>query len=240
MRLLRDTDPERLGFMRHLMQSTGLVHVTRAGLLRPDPGLATDWLRSPTQQQRTKLAQAWRDDPTWNDLIHVPSLRLEDTGGWRNDPVLARQAVLSHLPACSSGAWYAIEGFAAAIKRRDADFQRPDGDYTAWYIRDSLTGVYLSGFENWEAVEGALIRYLIVGPLAWLGLVDLGMASVDGPLVAFRLTTPGEAFLGLRTLRPEPEPVPLTLRPGPVVAVPQARRYDRFQLARIASRVRSD
>ncbi|NIO71720.1 MAG: hypothetical protein GTN71_22490, partial [Anaerolineae bacterium] len=51
------------------------------------------------------------------------------------------------------------------IKESDPDFQRPDGDYSSWYIRQADTGRYLSGFESWDQVEGALIAYLIAQPL---------------------------------------------------------------------------
>jgi len=109
--------------------------------------------------------------------------------------------------------------------------------------------VYLSGFESWEAVEGALIRYLVTGPLAWLGLTDLGtnlahLSSFVSPLAscfllpsAFRLTPAGAAFLGLAEPPPEAEPTPLTLRSDFTLLVPPARRYERFQLARVADRV---
>ncbi len=173
-RRLHDPDPARLLFLRHLVRRLGWLRVTDSGHLRPDPGPVATWLQSPTNQQRAALAEAWRDDPTWNDLFHVPTLHPEDTGAWRNDPLLARKAILRHLKACGPNTWYKLDDFVTAVKQVDPDFQRPGGDYTTWYIRDAATGAYLSGFESWDAVEGSLVRYLIAGPLAWLGLTDLG------------------------------------------------------------------
>jgi hypothetical protein len=135
---------------------------------------------------------------------------------------------------CRPGTWYRIEALVAAIKDVDADFQRPDGDYDSWYIRDEETGVYLSGFESWGAVEGRLIRYLIRKPMAWLGLVDLGRDDEDQAPTAFRLTQSGAAFLGVAAPPPIPEPSSARLRSGFRVAVPTVRRYERFQLARVA------
>ncbi|HIE39721.1 MAG TPA: hypothetical protein EYP77_11790, partial [Anaerolineae bacterium] len=88
-------------------------------------------------------------------------------------------------------------------------------------------------FESWEAVEGALIRYVITSPLAWLGLVDLG--GEEKPTF-FRLSPAGAAFLGLTEPGPEPAqpPPPLTIRPDLTALVPPARRYERFQLSRVA------
>lgn len=234
---LRDPDPARLLFMRRLVQSLRWLRITNSGRLRPDPEPVTAWLQSPADQQRSALAAAWRDDPAWNDLFHVPTLHPDDTGAWRNDPLLARKATLRHLKVCAPGNWYNLDDFTAAIKQADPDFQRPDGDYTTWYIRDAATGDYLSGFENWDRVEGALIRYLITRPLYWLGLTDLGplpLASCLLPPASFRLTPAGAAFLGLTEPPPEPEPAPLTLRSDFTVRVPPARRYEHFQLARVA------
>ena len=238
-RRLRDADPARLTFLRHLAQHLGWLRVTESGHLRPDPGPAADWLQSSTGQQRTALAYGWRDDPTWNDLFHVPTLRPEETGAWRNDPLLARQAIIRHLQQCRPQTWYALDHFVAAVKQAEPDFQRPDGDYTSWYIRDVATGAYLSGFESWDGVEGALIRYLIAGPLAWLGLADLGATAPGGTPAAFRLSQAGAAFLGLAEPSPEPAPASLTIQPDFTILAPSARRYERFQLARVADWVRT-
>jgi len=244
-RRLHDADPARLAFLHHLVQHLGWLRVTSPApalsgrCLRPDPGPAAAWLQSSTGQQRDALAQGWRDDSTWNDLFHVATLRPEDTGAWRNDPLLARQAIIRHLQQCRLQTWYALDHFVAAVKQAEPDFQRPDGDYTSWYIRDVATGAYLSGFESWDGVEGALIRYLIAGPLAWLGLADLGATAPGGTPAAFRLTQAGAAFLGLAEPPPEPASAPLTIQPGFTILVPSARRYERFQLARVADWVRT-
>jgi len=240
LRQLRDPAQDRLAFLHHLAVRLGWVRTDAAGRLRPDPEPVTAWLQAPAFEQQAAMASAWRDDPTWNDLWHVPSLRPDETGSWRNDPLLARRAILGHLTACPPDEWVPLEGFIAAVKEADPDFQRPDGDYSTWYIRDASTGEYLSGFECWEAVEGALIRYLLTGPMAWLGLVDLGAEREGGPAVAFRLSPAGAAFLGLAEPEPEPEPPPLTVRPDLIVLVPARHRYVRFQLSRVADWVRTD
>ena len=238
-RRLHDPDRARLALLRHLVQHLGWLRLTDSGRLRPDPGPVAAWLQSTTGEQRRALVSAWQDDPTWNDLFHVSTLHPEDTGAWRNDPLQARNAILHHLTACAPDKWYKLDDFVHAVKEADPDFQRPDGDYTSWYIRDAATGAYLSGFESWDTVEGALIRHLITGPLAWLGLTDPGAATPDGSPTVFRVTLAGAASLGLAELPPEPEPAPLALRPDFTVLAPSARRYERFQLARIADWVRT-
>ena len=85
--------------------------------------------------------------------------------------------------------WWALEGFIMAVKETEPDFQRPGGDYDSWYIRGEDSEEYLTGFDNWEAIEGALLEYYLTGPMHWLGLVDLADEAA-------RLTAYGRAFLG--------------------------------------------
>ena len=242
IRRLRNPDPDRLALLHHLADQLDWLRRDAAGHLRPTPGQATEWLEAPTATQRSALARAWRDDPAWNDLWHVTGLRPDDTGSWRNDPLLTRTNFLRNLAACPAGEWIGLDDVVAAIKEADPDFQRPDGNYSSWYIRDATTGAYLSGFEAWEAVEGALIRTYLTGPLFWLGMVDLGAKEADGPPVAFRITPAGAAFLNLAEAEPsaaDAEKTPFVVRPDLTVHAPAARRYERFQLNRIADWVRT-
>ncbi|MGD9029679.1 MAG: helicase-associated domain-containing protein [Anaerolineae bacterium] len=236
---LRIQDPGYFALLGHVSSAIGWLLEDKTGRLRLQPEPVTAWLRSaPFDQQRT-VARAWLEDSTWNDLFHIPALHPEDTGAWRNDPVLARRAVLQHLESCRPDTWYGLNDLVTAIKHVDADFQRPDGDYESWYIRDEATGVYLSGFGSWDAVEGRLIRYLIRKALAWLGLVDLGAEGDSHPPSVFRLSGRGAALLELAEPTASPEGPPAHLQSGFRVAVPDARRYERFQLARVADWLQS-
>ncbi len=230
-RYLRDPDPGRRAFLRHLIGRLNWLRTDRSGHLRPAPEPVMEWLQAPPARQRLTLARAWQEDLTWNDLWHVPTLRPEETGSWRNDPRLAREAVLRHLRAARPGEWYRLRDFVEAIREADPDFQRPDGNYDTWYIRDAVTGAYLSGFEHWDDVEGALIRYLVTGPLAWLGLVAVAETGED---TRFSLTPTGITFLEGGPPPEEPPPPPLSFRSDFALEVPAARRYERFQVSRVA------
>lgn len=229
---LRDAGLGRLRMVRHLLRRLGWLRQDRLGYLRLVPEPVTEWLKASPPRQRLALAEAWRDDPTWNDLQEVPTLHLEKTGAWRNDPLVARKALLNHLRACRPGEWYSMARFIAAVKDADPDFQRPDGNYHRWYIRSTVTGEYLSGFEHWDEVEGGLIRYILTGPLAWFGLVALAAADTGEP--CFALTPTGAAFLGIGEVPEEPLPPLSVIQPDMVVQVPAARRYERFQVSRVA------
>ena len=237
---LRCQASERLTFLRHLVDRMGLLHTTDQGRVRPDPEPVITWLQAPAHEQAATLAETWRDDPTWNDLWHVPSLNPDDTGSWQNDPLRARHSVLRYLTSCIPGEWVAVSSLTTAIKGADPDFQRPNGDYGAWYIRDAASGEYLSGFESWDKVEGALIHYILTGPLAWLGLVDLGSDREGGEPTAFRLSAKGLVFFEVGNPDVEEETAPsLTVRPDLTVLVPASQRYERFQLSRIADWIRT-
>jgi hypothetical protein len=239
LRRLRIKDGAYFTFLGHLASRIGWISKEETRRQRLKPEAVTTWLKGAPFEQRRAMAEVWRDDPTWNDLFHIVSLQPEDTGAWRNDPVLARKAVLRHLERCDPATWYRLDAFVSAIRQIDADFQRPDGDYDSWYIRDAETGVYLSGFESWGAVEGRLIRHLIRKPMAWLGLVDLGTDVSDQPPTTFRLTPSGAAFLEMAEPPETLEPAPARLRSGFRIAVPSPRRYERFQLARVADWIQS-
>ena len=226
-------DEARIEFLGHLAQAGGYVQVVGRTL-----GLSRErvqgWLGESRPRQLAALQSTWREDAEWNELWHVPDIRCEETG-WRNDPLRARHAVLDLIARCPTGQWLLIAGFVAAVREQHPDYARPDGDFETWYIRDVRTGEYLTGLECWERVEGALLTYLLSGPLHWLGIVSLGYKEGWEKPSAWRLTPWGAAFLGL-------EHAPLTELPhqpariasdGTVYLAREAPLVDRFQLARI-------
>ncbi len=237
-RQLRDGEPLRLDLLTHLAARLSLVKPD-ASPLRPDPQNATAWLQLPAPEQQRALFEGWRDSVTWNDLWRVPTLRCEDTGSWRNDPLAARRAALDALAALDPGAWYRLDDFVAAIREASPDFQRPGGDYGAWYIRDTATNQYLTGFASWDKVEGALLRFLVGGPLRWMGVVDM---DADGG--AFCVTDMGHWLLGQGDAPPldeasTDEASTFVVHAEGQIKVSASRRYDRFQLARVADWVTS-
>ncbi len=225
-------DERRLAFLRHLAQRLGFV-VQREGFLRLVAAPVKIWLTAPAARRTAILQEAWRDDPTWNDLCHVPGLICDREPVWQNDPLLTRQALLDLLARCPLDEWWTASSFLSAVKRTNPDFQRPDGDYRSWYLRDAASGEYLSGFESWERVEGALILDLLAGPLRWLDVVRSVPHGQD-PLC--RLTEAGARFLGLAAAPPEEPPAPpIVVQPDfRVVVPPSASLYTRFQLERFA------
>lgn len=235
--LHRAFEPQaELDFLLHLGRRTGLL-VIKHERLRPDPDPTRAWLQTHPAQQQRFLQNAWRADPTWNELWHVPDLVPQPTG-WENSPMLARSKILDYLGQLKDPGetWFMIDDFVTAIKQVDPDFQRPDGDYESWYIKDNQ-GEYLMGFENWDNVEGTLIRHMLSQLLPLLDVIELGLPAETGEPVQFRLTPSGAAFLAGESVSPRPGEKPGLLRVDNnfLAYIPaHASLYDRFQLARFA------
>lgn len=223
--------PLALDFYLVLLRQLGLVAEPEPREpVHLDPERVQSFLQAGSSERARRLAEAWRDSREWNDLLQVPGLAFEGQA-WRNDPLAARQASLKLLAQVPAERWWSLESFVAAMKERQPDFQRPAGDYDSWYIRDAAGGAFLRGFKNWERVDGALVRWMIEQPLAWLGAVELTTALPR----AFRLTAYGAALLGLAGWPEAAEPAPLEVDAnGLIRAAAGASGYDRFQLARIS------
>lgn len=231
---LTDADERRLAFLRHLAARLGFVS-RQGNILRLEAAAVKGWLAASTAAQVADLHAAWRDDPGWNDLRHVPGLAFDAEVEWhlRTDPVAARHAVLAMLARCPLEGWWSPSSFVAAVKESHPDFLRPDGDYSSWYIRSTSGGNYLSGFEAWDQVEGALLADLLAGPLRWLGVVAAGVGERGA---ACRLTEAGAHFLGLAPLDLDAPPSPpIQVGADLRVEVPEpVNLYVRFQLERLA------
>jgi hypothetical protein len=229
-----DPDEERIQFLWHIGRTAGLVRA-HGRAIQVSRDRVRDWVRQHRAQQLRVLQEAWRGDTDWNDLWHVPGIHCEETG-WRNDPLDGRAAVLELLSRCPRDVWLSISGFVDTVRDQVPDYMRPDGDFDSWYIRDTRTGEYLTGFDHWDRVEGALLVYLLTGPLHWLGVVSLGYREHWEKATTFRLTAWGAAFLGLPHSRlSELPPHPAHVAPDATVTVlREAPLSDRFQLARIA------
>lgn len=204
------------------------------------------WLAASRERQQRLVMEAWQTSQTWNDLCRTPSLVCEETGGWRNDPVITRDRLLPLFAQVQSGVWHELESLTATIRASASDFQRPDAVYDTWYIRERHGQAYLRGFDHWDSVEGALLRFLVAGPLHWLGAVDLGFPALlpahGDPLQAiqsahaFNVTPSGHAWLCGQPAPAAPTPGGLTVLSDYTVLVPaDAPLLDRFRVSRFTT-----
>ncbi len=131
------------------------------------------------------LINAWQESDLFNELHQVSGLICE--GEWSNQPLVTRKYILSLLNAIPENKWWSLPMFVHSVKEKNPDFQRPAGDYDSWFIKRKSDNEYLRGFVCWDEVDGALIRYMITGPLYWLGVVDLATPEGSNDVSAFRI-----------------------------------------------------
>jgi Helicase conserved C-terminal domain len=152
---------------------------------KPQIEPAREFLEAVRQDSLDKLANAWLESETFNELVQVPGLVCE--GQWSNQPQVTRKFLLNLLETVPENIWWSLPAFIHAIKDKYPDFQRPAGDYDSWFIKRESDDTYLRGFANWDAVDGALIQYIITGPLFWLRQVELATPSDSKLVTAFRV-----------------------------------------------------
>ena len=174
--------------------------LTSANLISPSPAgrgvrgeaevnaeAVKTFLESSRADALKMLRDAWLESEAFNELKRMPSIVCE--GEWTNQPKETREFLLDLLNAIPKGKWWSLNSFVSDIKQKHADFQRPAGDYDSWFIKRASDGQYLRGFESWNEVDGALVRFFITDILHWLGRVDLSIAEGAVEATSFRLSS---------------------------------------------------
>jgi hypothetical protein len=215
-------------FVQAIIDQTGILDPNDV----PKPDETRAFLESPRGEALMLLAQNWLNSPEHNDLHQVPNIQAE--GEWQNNPLETRQLILQMITPIPAQTWWSLSAFIADVRQHYPDYQRPAGDYDSWYLRDTGTDEYLRGFEHWTEVDGALIRYLISGPLHWLGMMDLAAPGEGEPVTAFKLSKwAGKMMLGQAPKGLAEEKAQIHVRSDGRVSVPiLAPRAVRYQLAR--------
>ncbi|HSB88641.1 MAG TPA: helicase-associated domain-containing protein [Anaerolineales bacterium] len=223
--------PGSLDFLLALLLEHGLL---RQPPIRPDPDATRDFLELPPARALSRLGSTWLQSRTWNDLARTPGL---SAATWPNDPLVSRSAALMLLEDVPPEVWWSLNAFLEAVRRERPAFQRPAGDFDSWYVQDQATARVLSGFGNWDLVEGRFLRFMIEGPLAWLGAIDLGL---DGSIVvAFRRSARYGSVVGdtdADAIEANVTPASATVAPDGTIRVPEsAPMAQRYQIARVTS-----
>jgi hypothetical protein len=168
------------GVIKELLKAAGIISGETA-----QPEQVKAFLEMSRSQALGVLTKAWQQSETFNELHLVPGLVCE--GEWANQPLAARTFLFHLLETLPEGKWWNMPAFIRAIKDKYPDFQRPAGDYDSWFIKRRSDGTYLRGFDCWDEVDGALLRYLITGPMFWLGVVELATPEDGESVTAFRV-----------------------------------------------------
>ncbi|MCJ7823613.1 MAG: helicase-associated domain-containing protein [Anaerolineales bacterium] len=200
----------------------------------PNPERTRSFIAASRSQAVGDLLLAWKDSVAWNDLAALPHI-VCGTNTWPNDARLSRQGVLDLLQPLKPGLWWDLNDFMEEILQIHPAFQRPGGDFDSWYLQDQ-NGIFLHGIENWNRVDGAFLRYVITGPLHWLGSVDLGHDSQSTSISSFRLT-PVSALLydpKAPVHVEEPEKAIIIHADGRIIAPRGVNGAVRYQIARFS------
>lgn len=151
------------------------------------------FLESQKVKSLSTLFSSWLSSTQIKELQYLPNLQFEVKPDL--NPVLSRKNINDKIFALTSDQWWNINSFVKSVFYSNADFLRPTGDYDSWYVFDQKTAESLRGFRCWDQIEGEYIRYLIRGPLHWLGLLDLASSSDIAETNAFRITANGSALI---------------------------------------------
>ena len=140
---------------------------------------------------RLDLIRAWRNSSEYNEITEERELlHVEEVPSF--DVSIPRGRILEFLSKLEPDTWWSLDGFTAAVKREYPDFLRSAFTGSAGRIFDP-EGNDLSGIGSWFQLEGVVIRFLISGPLQWLGIVQI--ASDDSHPSAFRISREGLFYL---------------------------------------------
>lgn len=201
-----------------------LISRNSAGGFVPQPEAVKSFLEMPRKEALDLLFNAWLESDSFNELRQLPGFSFE--GAWKNQPLVTREFLLNLLEPVPDGVWWSIPAFIRDVKQKFPDYQRPAGDYDSWFIKRDSDGTFLRGFAHWDDVDGALIRYLIAGPLYWLGAVELAAPSQDASPTAFR-SAGGES----RRVKTENGKI-IVASSGKITVSRFAPRTARYQIAR--------
>ncbi len=176
--------------MQAMIQACGLIDEVS----QPNPKPVRLFLEALRGEALLRMYIAWRDTASINELHILPDLVME--GKWENDPLLTRQLIIDQVSKIRQGTWWNLDSFIYSIKQVIPDFQRPAGDYDSWFVKSKVSGEYLRGFQHWDDIDGRLVRFLVTGPLYWLGILELASLDDRQPVMAFRLSRWSKALLG--------------------------------------------
>lgn len=178
------------------------------------------------------LWKAWLLSGSHHDLVMVEGIQIE--GVPELDPIPVRERLIDPLRDLDPEVWWSLGSFISQIKERFPDFLRSAGEYETMFIKDTKSSEYLTGFSSWDSVEGELVRYILTGPLHWLGLIDLAGAEEGKPALAFRVGKLFQFFIKGKapSLAPvKPDPIQIRSK-GEIRVTRDVAHKIRYQIAR--------
>lgn len=157
----------------------------------------TEAVRSFMTQNRTaariQLVHFWRNSEKYEELNESNDIHIVEKPVYSAKSI--RESIIQMISDLPVSTWLSIHGLLSAIKKYDHAFLRKHFHDERGIIQDSY-GNDLSGIGSWFQLEGAYIRFLLLGPFQWLGLVQIAYA--DKPQTepaSFLITEEGQFLL---------------------------------------------
>ena len=188
-----ETDADRLFFLRILLEDMELA-IRDGRRLVPKGGRlqVPDVWSGSAAEQLGLCVQTWEKSKRWDEL---QDLRLASLA----DRQQGRSALLNFLRTLPSDKWLSVGLLLSRLVATDPDFLVRDRNVVSsrssgyidghWYRSGEMMAAQLTQLER-SFVDNALI-----GPLFWLGVVDVGMR--EGQPGSFRITREGARALGM-------------------------------------------
>jgi len=186
------------------------------------------------------LFQIWRDSVEINEISFFNELKID--GGWKNNPKQFRESLLTLLGNLPSQEWVRLEEIVSWIHTNQPDLLRTAGEYDAWLIKNTTSGEYLRGFENWNSVEGEFIKYWLSGPAVWMGLIEIGASYKEPEDMYLRVSCQAKQLLaGHIPLSDASSNRTVNLEKSGRIVIPRSFPLDiRYQIARFCDLIQAD
>lgn len=203
--LKRDGKPPELpGFDMSAAYRSFLDMLLKEGEFLSDQGEAdAEKIRLFLIQNRTaariQLIRIWRNAEHYDELSeNTEALTVRSAPDF--DRKIPRESFLQMISLLQAETWWSVSGFLGAVKKTSPDFLRKTFGENRGQMLDS-DGNDLSGMGSWYQLEGSWIRFLLFGPLTWLGIVQAAAPSAsEKEPTAFRLSSEALFFLSESSL----------------------------------------
>jgi hypothetical protein len=203
----------RLRFVRGLLTALGLLRET------PEREIVTietgEFFGLSPADRVQRSYETWLGGTFFDELLMLPrdGVPIQTQVPLLPAPALiidARRTVIDHVRQSGAERWIAFDALVERLYEFNSEFlfERPVRRSAYYYSPPHpYSGVNPIGFAalsvntneaGWQKVEANFIRDVALGPLFWLGLIDLGKTqSAERSPAAFRLNALGAWVMGL-------------------------------------------
>ena len=164
-----------------------------SGFFAAETDADTEAIRSFMIQNRIsaqiRLTDIWRHSADYCELSEIEELTVSRLPVF--DHTVPREHVIRMVSCLEPDVWWSINGFLNAVKSSFPEFLRNTFSDDQWRILDK-DGNDLNGISSWFQLEGAFLRFLILGPLQWLGIIRIAYTGKEETeAAAFRISKSG-------------------------------------------------